>query len=169
MFYGGLIGAVAFCAIYANLQKLDFWKWGDFFAPILAFGYGFGRIGCLMNGCCYGKHCDLPWAIEFVGNGLPTGLRHPTQIYATAWEWLVVLPLLLWVIPRFKFPRSGYVFLSWMALHSIGRLTMEAFRDDYRGAEIMGLSVSTGISIDLLLISLFFMWWRQRRHTMAKT
>lgn len=163
VFYGGFIGALLFCIGYAKIRKIDFWQWADFYAPVLAFGYGLGRVGCLMNGCCFGAHCDLPWAIEFNQPGLAVGARHPTQIYAVIWELGLVLPLLLKVIPKFKFPSTGYLFLSWLFLHAGGRLIMEIFRDDFRGADIWGLSISTWISIDIILVSLFFMWWRQRK------
>ena len=162
VFYGGFIGALLACIAYAKLRKIDFWEWADFYAPILAFGYGFGRLGCFLNGCCFGAECDLPWAIEFTQAGLPTGLRHPTQLYATVWELVLTLPLLLYVFPKFKFPRTGYIFLSWLLLHATGRFIMESFREDFRGGEIVGLSVSTWISIAIILVSLGLVWRRQQ-------
>ena len=46
-------------------KKLPLWKIADVLAPSIALGSVFGRIGCLLNGCCYGRACDLPWAITF--------------------------------------------------------------------------------------------------------
>ena len=71
VFYGGLIGATLAGVLYARLKKLPLWKMADILAPSIALGYVFGRIGCLLNGCCYGRACGLPWAIRFpAGNPL---------------------------------------------------------------------------------------------------
>ena len=64
VFYGGLIGSSLAYILYARLKKFPLWKGADVLAPSIALGYFFGRIGCLMNGCCYGRVCDLPWAIQ---------------------------------------------------------------------------------------------------------
>src|SRR5437870_3141390 len=60
VYYGGLIGASLAYIIYARRKKLALWKGADVLAPSIALGYFFGRIGCLMNGCCYGRPCNLP-------------------------------------------------------------------------------------------------------------
>lgn len=64
-FYGGFITAVVCVVFYL-------WRWGyslrwylDIMAPSSALGLAFGRVGCLLNGCCFGAPCDLPWAIQF--------------------------------------------------------------------------------------------------------
>lgn len=62
---GGVIAAIAFLWIYLWKQKLPKRLYLDVLAVGLMLGLGFGRIGCLMNGCCYGKACDLPWAVQF--------------------------------------------------------------------------------------------------------
>ena len=72
VYYGGLIGASLACILYARIRKLGLWKLADVLAPSIALGYVFGRIGCLMNGCCYGRACDLPWHVTY-----PAG--HPTH------------------------------------------------------------------------------------------
>src|SRR5260221_12382865 len=83
VFYGGLVGASLATLIYLHRKKLPIWKFGDALAPSIALGYVFGRMGCLMNGCCYGRGCDLPWAIQFPegSDAHALGPVHPTQIY----------------------------------------------------------------------------------------
>lgn len=139
VFYGGLFGAFALAAGWCFRNKQNLLIWLDFFAPVMAFAYAFGRIGCFLNGCCYGRICDLPWAIDG---------KHPTQIYAFALE-LVNLATLLWWEKR-PHRRSGSVFYLWLALHAIGRLVVEAFRADDRGPMPLGFSVSSWISLLLL-------------------
>jgi len=152
VFYGGFFGALVASLIYAKRAQQSFWQWADFFAPVLAVGYGVGRLGCLLNGCCFGELCEFPWAIDFHQPGLPSGARHPTQIYAMLWELSVTLPLLFWLPKRVpeRFKTAGQLFLTWLFLHALGRLLMESFRDDYRGPAILGLSVSTVISLVII-------------------
>ena len=81
VFYGGLIGSTVASILYIRLKQLPFWKMADIMAPSIALGYVFGRMGCLLNGCCYGRPCSLPWAIHYPeGNALnaPTVLVHPS-------------------------------------------------------------------------------------------
>src|SRR3954468_23356216 len=61
VFYGGLLGASLACILYTRLKKLNLWKVADIVAPSIALGYVFGRIGCFLNGCCYGRACSLQW------------------------------------------------------------------------------------------------------------
>lgn len=103
VYYGGLLAALASTVVYLRLKKQSFARWADLLAPILSLGYALGRIGCFLNGCCYGAECPLPgctiwghaWSVEFIYPGLPEGLLHPTQLYAVFWELTVVAVLLL--------------------------------------------------------------------------
>jgi phosphatidylglycerol:prolipoprotein diacylglycerol transferase len=64
-FYGGFLLATPCCIIYALFRKVPVLLGMDVVAPVLMIGLGFGRIGCFLNGCCYGEQCNLPWAIRF--------------------------------------------------------------------------------------------------------
>ena len=135
VFFGGFIFAILAASAYVWQQKESFLEWADFYAPIVAAGYAFGRLGCLIAGCCYGAFCDAPWAIEG---------RHPTQLYAFLTEGLLFLYLLR---KEKTHPPRGRIFSLWLIGHGLGRLFMESFRGDYRGAMIAGLSVSSWISL----------------------
>ena len=141
--YGGAIAAVSSAFIYLKIKKLSFWNWADFFTPASALGVSLSRISCFLNGCCYGKSCDLPWSVH--------GL-HPTQLYSVVWD----LGVFAFVMAKKKTFAShpGKLFLVWICLHSIGRAIIEQFRDDYRGSPIYGLSVSTWISFGLIALCL---------------
>ena len=151
VYFGGAFLATLAAVLYFRFFRIkNPGAYFDTFAPVLAFSYGAGRIGCFLAGCCYGRMCDYPWAVEG---------RHPTQLYATLWEFAVVMILLGFekAEPRkrvFFLKQSGSLFVFWIALHAIGRIMMESFRDDFRGNEIFGLSISMAISLALLLISL---------------
>ncbi len=65
VYYGGLIGATLAGFIYIRWKQLPLWKVADVLAPSCALGNVFGRIGCFLNGCCYGRPTDLPWGVSF--------------------------------------------------------------------------------------------------------
>lgn len=129
VFYGGLIGAVLCTLVYLRIKKLPIWKFGDVMAPGIALGYAIGRIGCLMNGCCYGKETNVPWAIHFPADHETHGVAvHPTQLYET----LLNIPLfffLAWLFPRRKF--DGQVFATYLMCYAVLRSFVEFFRGDY--------------------------------------
>jgi len=64
-FYGGFILATPILIWYAIAKKIPVKVGMDIIAPCLMIGLAFGRIGCFMNGCCYGAECNLPWAVRF--------------------------------------------------------------------------------------------------------
>jgi phosphatidylglycerol:prolipoprotein diacylglycerol transferase len=131
VYYGGLVGASLACILYVRLKKLPLWKVADVLAPSVALGYVFGRIGCLLNGCCYGRACNLPWAIRFPeGNPLspPTYPVHPTQVYESLLN-LGLYAVLAWLFRRKKF--DGQVFGIYLVSYAVLRSFVEMFRGDY--------------------------------------
>jgi phosphatidylglycerol---prolipoprotein diacylglyceryl transferase len=131
VFYGGLIGASLACLLYAGMKKIPVWKLADVLTPSIALGYVFGRIGCLMNGCCYGRECHLPWAITFPPGSRPAppGVPlHPTQIYDSLLS-LGLYALLAWLYRRKKF--DGQVFAVYLIGYAVLRSFVEIFRGDY--------------------------------------
>ena len=62
---GGVIGAIGIVVLYLRYHKLPARQYLDILVIGLMFTLSFGRIGCFLNGCCYGKPCDLPWAVRF--------------------------------------------------------------------------------------------------------
>ena len=84
--YGSLIGATIAVWLFVSRHGLPVWKTADMIAPSLLLGLAIGRLGCLMNGCCYGGVCDLPWAIRFPPSSPPyeeqlnAGLLHGFRV-----------------------------------------------------------------------------------------
>ena len=131
VYYGGLMGATLAGILYLRMKKLPFWKVADILAPSIALGCVFGRIGCLLNGCCYGRACNLPWAIRFPeGNPLnpPTYPVHPTQVYDSLLN-LGLYAALAWLYRRKKF--DGQVFAWYLVGYALLRSLVEMFRGDY--------------------------------------
>ena len=63
--YGAFFGGVAGLLLFVRKHRLPLLALCDLIAPSMALGLAIGRIGCLMNGCCFGAVCDYPWAITF--------------------------------------------------------------------------------------------------------
>jgi phosphatidylglycerol---prolipoprotein diacylglyceryl transferase len=63
--YGSMLGGGAALAVFIYRNRLPGWAVADLIAPSVALGMAIGRLGCFMNGCCYGGACDLPWAVRF--------------------------------------------------------------------------------------------------------
>jgi phosphatidylglycerol---prolipoprotein diacylglyceryl transferase len=146
VFLGGVVGALIGAMLFCGIRREPFWFWADVAVVPIALGYAIGRLACFANGCCYGKYCTLPWAVYMQG-----GSRHPTQLYAALYEMAVVF-VLLGIEPRVRM--AGLLFNCWLVLHALGRVMMEYFRDDPRGALIYGLSLGTWMSLGLGLFGL---------------
>lgn len=148
VYYGGLVGAALACWLYTHWKRLPLWRVADVLAPGIALGYVFGRLGCLMNGCCYGRACDLPWAIRFPEDnavGAPTFPVHPTQIYDSLLS-LGLFAVLAWWFKRRKF--DGQIFSFYLLGYALTRSFVELFRGDYPAEHLRaGLTPAHLVSI----------------------
>jgi phosphatidylglycerol:prolipoprotein diacylglycerol transferase len=149
VFYGGFLAAALTAYLFARRQRSwSFWELGDTFAPSLAIGHAFGRLGCFAAGCCFGKACatGARWCVSFGSDSvafeelrsvsaLPassslTPPLFPTQLYEAAGE-LVIFAILLAVRRRAPVRRPGTLVLLYAALYGVLRFTVEMFRGDF--------------------------------------
>jgi len=157
VFYGGLIGASLACILYVRFKKLPLWKIADVLAPSIALGHSFGRIGCLMNGCCYGRACDLPWAVHFPDNHPTQGAGvHPTQIYEAALN-LALYAALGWLYRRKKF--DGQIFAAYLVLYAVLRTFVEFFRGDYTANYLHGQATPGQVLSIPIFAAGVLLWW----------
>ncbi|MCF8114161.1 MAG: prolipoprotein diacylglyceryl transferase [Desulfotignum sp.] len=158
VFFGGFIAAVAGSVVVLKIKKLPFLKTADTIAPGAALGHGIGRLGCFFAGCCYGRQCDLPFAVRFTHPDSLAPLHvflHPTQIYMAVAN-LVLFFILIGLQRHKRF--HGMVFLSYIILYSGFRFIIEFFRGDFRGDFFFEfLSLSQGIGIIAVIIAVIFM------------
>lgn len=82
-FHGGLFGGIAALIAYCLIKRISILKVADLFAPSVMIAYAIGRVGCFLNGCCYGAPTNMPWGVRFFDDGRWTPPSHPTQLYAT--------------------------------------------------------------------------------------
>lgn len=169
-FYGGLIAATATGILYIRKKGKSVPAIVDIFTPSLAIGLAFGRIGCFLNGCCFGKITDSILGVRFPGNGdsggSPAWLHHdmmgkfnfaesmslpvhPTQIYHSLTALGIFFVLIAFYPARRK---PGRVFLLFCALYSITRFFVEFLRDDM-ARPLWGLTAYQLLAIPIFLIS----------------
>ena len=162
VYYGGLIGATVAGIIYFRWKKLPLWKMTDVFAPSVALGSVFGRIGCLLNGCCYGRACDLPWAIHFPADHETHGAAvHPTEIYDALLN-LILYIFLAWLFRRKKF--DGQIFAAYLIIYAVFRSIAESFRGDYPADHVhAGLTSAQLVSLPIFVAGLALMFFLSRR------
>ena len=137
-----------------GIHRLPLWKIADIIAPSIALGHFFGRFGCLMTGCCYGRACNLPWAIHFPEEHWTHGKGvHPTQVYEALLNFGLFLGLST-LFRRKKF--DGQVFAVYLISYAFLRAFVEMFRGDYPhyygGVVTPGQMVSAGILVTGLLL-----------------
>ena len=129
-FHGGLIGGLLTGSAYIIFNKLPFWRVADCCAPAIAVGYAITRIGCFLNGCCFGKESSLPWAMVFPDAPeafARTHHVHPTQLYASLMGF-AMYGILLLLARRNGLGRAGRLFMVLLMLEGVERFTMEIYR-----------------------------------------
>ncbi len=141
-FHGALIFGVLAALVYTKIKRLSFLQCADLISPSVAIGYAFARIGCFMNGCCYGAPTSLPWAMRFNENGVFTPPSHPTQLYSALASILIFFILTriekLSAEPKTQKTNAGLVFISYLWLYSLYRFLIEFLRKGYSAKVWLG-------------------------------
>lgn len=147
--YGGIIGGILGGYAVCRWKKENFWKYFDLVAPAIALAQGFGRIGCLLAGCCYGKETDSVWSITFHHSDFaPNDVALiPTQIYSSILDFLN-FAVLIWIAKKVK--KDRIVAGCYLIFYSIGRFFLEFFRGDLIRGSVGVFSTSQFISIFIL-------------------
>ncbi len=158
--YGGIIGGVAAAFLYFKIKKLDFWEYFDLVLPSVALAQAFGRIGCFLAGCCYGRETDSFIGIVFTHSDFaPNGVKLiPTQLISSAGMFLIA-GILFWYAKKER--KKGTVGALYLILYSIGRFFVEFLRNDYRG-EVGIFSTSQFISLFMLAAGIFLFVSKKR-------
>ncbi len=175
-YYGGFLGAVGAAWFLLKRDRFPFWRAADMAGLVIPVGLGFGRMGCLLAGCCFGAPTSGAWAMSFPAGSpaslsqfkegllgsslLPSLPVQPTQVMESAGSLLIAAYLLLWVHGRKRY--DGQVFLAFTGLYAVLRFLLEILRRDDRGGWL-GLSTSQLIGVGLLLAVLVIHRLRVRR------
>lgn len=146
--YGGIILGVASAIIYSKIKKVTFLEYFDLCAPSISIAQGFGRLGCFLAGCCYGRKTTSFLGVTFPeGCMAPAGVKLlPTQLIMSAGDFLIT-GILIWYATKKK--HTGDVGALYLLLYGVGRFFIEYLRSDDRGG--MGIfSTSQLISFGIV-------------------
>jgi len=175
VFYGGAILGFLVGWWYIRRTGLRVWPVLDICGMCVPLGHAFGRIGCYLNGCCWGwrsveflplsmqrfpppspvYHWQRAWGMisEQAGRAEPI---HPAQLYASLHGLWICLLLLFY---HSRKPREGATAFLYLVLYGLGRFLLEALRADHRPT-VTGLSFSQNISVLLVLAGIGGLLWR---------
>lgn len=174
--YGAFIGGVI--AVFGFIRKhgLPTLATFDLIAPSLMVGLALGRIGCFLNGCCYGGPTSLPWAVRFPAGSPPyadqatSGLIdagaasslpvHPAQLYSA-----ITAALIGWVLWSY-YPlrrRDGQVIGLMLALYPVSRFLEEMIRTDEPAVFGTGLSISQNISLAVFVAGIGLLYYLSKQ------
>jgi len=148
--YGAMLGAVLAIWIYSKFSRFRFGYVMDLVVPGVILAQAVGRVGCTINGCCYGTETSLPWGVVYTHpeSYAPLGVAlHPTQLYEIAFL-LVVFGVLFWL--RRRFQPEGSLFLIYLSVYSLWRVGIDFLRDGT--SFLFGLHQAQVIGIIVLLI-----------------
>lgn len=148
--YGGIIGGILSAMLYCRIKKLPFLKYFDLLIPSVALAQGFGRIGCFLAGCCYGKETQSAIGITFHDSAYaPNGVSLlPTQLISSGLNFLHFF-VLVWLTKRKK--GDGQIAGLYLVFYSVGRFILEFFRGDLIRGSVGSLSTSQFIAIFICL------------------
>lgn len=162
VYYGGLIGGSIAAAIDLSIRRIPLIKAADVMVPFLALGEAITRIGCFLNGCCWGRTTTMPWGVRFPKRGwayvhmkdvglldktaITTPPLHPTQLYMTL-GLMAVFVVSMIALRRKRF--DGYVCLVYCLLYGLLRFVVECYRGD-SVRSVFDMTVSQTISLGLV-------------------
>lgn len=166
VFYGGFLLAIVALWIYARWMKLDIVRILDICTPAIALAHACGRIGCFLNGCCYGKPTELFWGVHYPAGSeaalrYPGAALHPVQLYEAGGQFL--LTFLYFHLVR-RAPR-GVAMSCYLIFYGTFRFLNELLRGDnprmfdlFTPAQLIGLAI---IPAGVLLLVYFLRHGKQ--------
>ncbi|MBI4388535.1 MAG: prolipoprotein diacylglyceryl transferase, partial [Candidatus Omnitrophica bacterium] len=153
--YGGLLGGFVGFLGFLSWKKWPILKTLDLFTPAMALAHGFGRIGCFLNGCCYGKETLCPLGVVFP---FSQSALHPTQLYEAVF--CFGLFVFLAVLYRKHREQAGLTSFLYFVIYSMGRFVIEFLRNDMDRlafgltlAQWMSIGIFSGAVIIFIILS----------------
>ncbi|MBP5231480.1 MAG: prolipoprotein diacylglyceryl transferase [Clostridia bacterium] len=142
--YGGMFGALTGCALFALIRRRKIRPVMDFFAPSIALSFAFARLGCMLEGCCYG--IETGWGIP--NAHFPGKLLFPAQPIEVIWNLILFAALLIRAKKR---GNDRYSLEICMAGYAVCRFVLDFFKAEHgQGFLPFGLTFSQDISLIVL-------------------
>lgn len=171
--YGGVVGGAVAGLIAARQLGMPMWLVADALTPSFALGTMFGRVGCFLNGCCYGRPTRLPWGVTFPPESFaaqefgPVPV-HPAQLYF-AFAGLVLF-LITWGMRR-RMQVPGTLFWSFVAMFALVRIPLDLTRAYEPEAVVFGVHgvpiTESQLTSAVMMLFALLMMMRLRREGRA--
>lgn len=148
VFYGGLIGGIGFALLAGKIHHINTKAYIEKVIFLIPWIHCFGRIGCYLAGCCYGKPYDGIFAVTYPSGSLaPSGVKlFPVQLFEAFWVLIIAIVIIILQIKK----EFSYTIEFYFIAYGILRFALEYFRyDDIRGG-MLGFSTSQWISMFLV-------------------
>lgn len=167
VFYGGFIAAAVAFAVWCAVTKSHPLAVADLVCVVLPLAHAFGRVGCFLNGCCWGKVSSSPLAVTFPA-GSPVWFAHPgphsrslAVIPAQLVEAAALLVLFAALLALYR-RRKAFTAAAYLAGYGVARFFVEFLRDDERPS-LWGLSSAQIVSLALIAAGAAFFAWSAKR------
>ena len=164
--YGAILGAVLGTWIYSKFRPFNYGYGADLVAPGIILAQAIGRIGCTINGCCYGTATSLPWAIGYTHpNSVGFGASgvHPTQVYEIIFL-LILFGIIMLLKGRLK--PDGSLFLVYLGGYSLWRFGIDFIREGT--SFFFGLHQAQVIGIIVIIVAVIILVRRRVRLVKAE-
>ncbi len=161
-FHGGFLGVLAAMWLFARKTGKKWLGIMDFVAPLVPIGLGAGRMGNFINGELWGRATDVPWGMVFPK--VDAVARHPSQLYEFGLEGIALFAILWWYSSK---PRPvGTISALFLIFYGSFRFLIEFTRepDSFLGLLAMGMSMGQWLSLPMVLIGIWMLWWAQNKH-----
>lgn len=149
IWYGGFLGGLAGAIVYLKLKKKPFFKTADMLMPFVALGHAIGRIGCFLNGCCYGRVAS--WGVYFP---VHSEVLIPSQLFSCLG--LLAIFVILRIFQD-RPHRDGFILAAYLLCASLERFIEEYFRND-SPRYFYGLTIFQVLSI-VIFLSAGIVWY----------
>ncbi len=176
MFFGGFITAAIFVILYISIKKINLFEISDIILSVLPLGHAFGRIGCFMHGCCYGRITECACGVCFPSHSPAWGEQSragliaanalhslpviPTQLIESAAN-LALFAVMIVIFLR-HYRRLGFATGVYLVAYAVLRFLIEFLRGDPR-ASVGPLSISQAIGVGLAAAGLCALLYSRRQ------
>ncbi len=155
--YGGLFGGVVTFILFSKIKRLNVMKMLDLFAPSVILGIAFGRIGCFLNGCCYGIEAPVGFGVIFPDLGANSP-RYPIQLYEASL--CVIACFAIIFFDKIK-KNDGESFLLMISAYAATRFLIEFFRDIDSSPILFNLTAAQIFSLILIFTSILLIFMKR--------
>ena len=158
-FHGGLLGLIFSIFLYSKLKKIDFIELSNLVSACAPFGLFLGRIANFVNKELVGKPTDSNWGVLFIENDV---LRHPSQLYESLFEGLVLFFLILYVFFK-NYHKFVNIFAVFLIFYGLSRFALEFYRepDQHIGYIFQNFSMGQLLSFPMIIIGIVFLKYKK--------